>query len=167
MRAVAGESRRLWQQTIWSGATKLKNMIKRRELSRLVILYTCLCHVTAVSSCGDHQLRKYQAVINKISEKYQVTALATVLGMLKETNPDVYKILNSEWQRYTNCVGLVDTGYFKRSGFSRSKDEVTAEDSSELAEGNTPKELGSLSSLYQILTRLDDSQPSSNTISNL
>ena len=41
--------------------------------------------------------------------------LRNVLVTLRQINGNVYRQLRSEFQDYARCVGVVDTGYFKRS----------------------------------------------------
>ena len=41
--------------------------------------------------------------------------LPFVLSKLKQMDYLVYRHLQSGFQRYAECVGMVDTGYFKRS----------------------------------------------------
>ena len=40
----------------------------------------------------------------------------TLLNLLRDSNPPLYRQVQDEWRLYADCVGLVDTGYFKRSG---------------------------------------------------
>lgn len=41
--------------------------------------------------------------------------LPSVLGTLQYINAEAFKELQREYQMYAECVGMVDTGYFKRS----------------------------------------------------
>lgn len=42
-------------------------------------------------------------------------SIDTLLDLLRESNPALYEQVQLEWRLYAECVGLVDTGYFKRS----------------------------------------------------
>ena len=44
-----------------------------------------------------------------------------LLDILRSANFNLYSRLEFEWQNYANCVGMVDTGYFKRSGGAVTK----------------------------------------------
>lgn len=46
---------------------------------------------------------------------FQGHPLRSVLLLLREMDGNVYKQLQVDFQRYAGCIGIVDTGYFKRS----------------------------------------------------
>ena len=51
--------------------------------------------------------------------------LRSVLLALREMDGSVYKQLQVDFQRYAGCIGIVDTGYFKRSSASDMKSKRT------------------------------------------
>ncbi|CAL1537073.1 unnamed protein product [Lymnaea stagnalis] len=100
------------------GLTTVTSLMSKKELSKWLVVYTCLSQVVPGQACGDNPLRRYEVVMKKINERYPDRGAMTLLNLLLDSNPDVFKPLLNEWRRYANCIGLVDTGYFKRSGLS-------------------------------------------------
>ena len=52
----------------------------------------------------------------------------SLLNVLRETNPSLYRQVQVEWRRYADCVGRVDTGYFKRSSLPLAQAPLTEEE---------------------------------------
>ncbi|KAK0068813.1 hypothetical protein Bpfe_001776, partial [Biomphalaria pfeifferi] len=99
-----------------------KTPIRSREWCKMLVLLAGLCHVIPCQSCRDNPLGRYEVVIKKLHAKFPGRDVATILTMLLDTNPAVIEPILTEWKRYTNCIGLVDTGYFKRSELSRPEE---------------------------------------------
>lgn len=60
--------------------------------------------------CGENPLRSVISLSTQTGQD-----LPFVLGKLKQMDIQVYRHLQRSFQRYAECVGMVDTGYFKRS----------------------------------------------------
>ncbi|KAH9515154.1 hypothetical protein Btru_019346 [Bulinus truncatus] len=104
-----------WQLLCSSDSIIVKCAMKSSDWCKILVLITSLCQVTPCTSCGDNPFGRYETVIKKIHEKFPGRDIATLLTLAIDTNPTVFKPLLADWKRYTNCIGLVDTGYFKRS----------------------------------------------------
>ncbi|KAK3084786.1 hypothetical protein FSP39_019001 [Pinctada imbricata] len=85
-------------------------MVKKKDLVKVFYIYICLCHVCPAHPCGDNPLRQLVRISSSTGRDLQ-----NVLITLRHINVNAYQQLRNEFQRYAACVGVVDTGYFKRS----------------------------------------------------
>ncbi|KAK7087508.1 hypothetical protein V1264_021551 [Littorina saxatilis] len=88
-------------------------MVKRGDLLKIFFIYLCLCHVVPGHPCGHNPLARFRPLARVLGKDVNY-----LLGLLREANPNLYNQLRADWRLYADCVGLVDTGYFKRSGGS-------------------------------------------------
>ncbi|KAK6184013.1 hypothetical protein SNE40_002250 [Patella caerulea] len=90
-------------------------MIKKEDLCRVFLVYVCLFHVVPAHPCGENPLRGFIS-LSRVTGR----DVNRLLGILENANFDLFKRIEGEWNSYANCVGMVDTGYFKRSsGYQR------------------------------------------------
>ncbi|VDI23041.1 Hypothetical predicted protein, partial [Mytilus galloprovincialis] len=87
-----------------------RRMVKKKDLVKIFFIYMCLYQMVPAHPCGENPLR---SIISLSSQTGQ--GLRFVLDKLKQMDYRVYRHLQSNFQRYAECVGMVDTGYFKRS----------------------------------------------------
>ncbi|KAK7477445.1 hypothetical protein BaRGS_00031347, partial [Batillaria attramentaria] len=85
-------------------------MVKKEDLLKIFFIYLCLCHVAPGHPCGNNPLRRFRPLSRMLGKDVN-----TLLNLLKDSNPTLYRQVQAEWRLYADCVGLVDTGYFKRS----------------------------------------------------
>lgn len=62
--------------------------------------------------------------------------LRSVLLALREMDGGMYKQLQGDFQRYAGCIGIVDTGYFKRSAASESPSKQTLSNNKDHVSGS-------------------------------
>ncbi|RUS80887.1 hypothetical protein EGW08_011358 [Elysia chlorotica] len=72
--------------------------------------------------CGENPLRRLISVSRILSEALPDIDrdMNSILGLLRSSHPQLYRQIQDEWRSYASCVGLVDTGYFKRSSLDPS-----------------------------------------------
>lgn len=83
------------------------------------MLALCMCSMvqfgTAHHPCGENPLRRLiplTRILNGVIPNGDINA---ILNVLRTSQPELYRQIQEEWQAYSRCIGLVDTGYFKRS----------------------------------------------------
>ncbi|XP_071093154.1 uncharacterized protein [Haliotis cracherodii] len=91
-------------------------MVRKKDLGKVFFIYLCLFSVCPAHPCGENPLRGFMS-LSRITGKN----VNHLLGILRSANTDLYGRLERNWQLYANCVGMVDTGYFKRSGSAAKK----------------------------------------------
>ncbi|BFZ18705.1 hypothetical protein BsWGS_21744 [Bradybaena similaris] len=134
---------------------------------QLFSVYMCLCQVLAEHPCGENPLRRFASLTRILNDLYPGRDINSAMALLRDSNSELHRRLlpvvsrlESEWRLYTDCVTMVDNGYFKRSGPPSS-----SENEGELAvllpnkrhgnlQGNTPwsRDTFSKSRLTDILT---------------
>ncbi|KAJ8312508.1 hypothetical protein KUTeg_009881 [Tegillarca granosa] len=87
-----------------------RRMVKKKDLVKILYIYICFCHVCPGHPCGDNPLRNFMFIAQQTRRN-----LPFVLEALRSINAGAFKDLQREYQMYAECVGMVDTGYFKRS----------------------------------------------------
>ncbi|KAL8560028.1 hypothetical protein ACOMHN_041498 [Nucella lapillus] len=85
-------------------------MVRRGDLLKVFFVYLCLLHVTPGHPCGRNPISRFQPLTKMLGRD-----INSLLNLLRTSNPALYQQVQDEWRRYADCVGLVDTGYFKRS----------------------------------------------------
>ncbi|XP_061162452.1 uncharacterized protein LOC133171683 [Saccostrea echinata] len=85
-------------------------MVRKKDIVKVFVIYLSLCHVCPAHPCGENPLRRLISISVKTGHP-----LRSVLLALREMNGVMYKELQNNFQRYAGCIGIVDTGYFKRS----------------------------------------------------
>ncbi|CAG5120004.1 unnamed protein product [Candidula unifasciata] len=92
---------------------------------QLLTVYMCLCQVLAEHPCGENPLRRFASLTRILNDLYPGREINPAMALLRDSNPELHRRLlpvvsrlESEWRLYTDCVTMVDNGYFKRSGLS-------------------------------------------------
>ncbi|KAK3595796.1 hypothetical protein CHS0354_025434 [Potamilus streckersoni] len=85
-------------------------MIRHSDLMKVLFIYTCIFHVCPANPCGDNPIRK---LVN--FSKTSGRDPTEILSMLRTFDDGAFRGLERDFRRYTNCMKMVDTGYFKRS----------------------------------------------------
>ncbi|ESO91703.1 hypothetical protein LOTGIDRAFT_163434 [Lottia gigantea] len=94
--------------------------------SKCFVIFVCCIQLIRAHPCGENPLRGFIS-LSRVTGR----DVNRLLGILETANAPLFKRIEGEWQNYANCVGMVDTGYFKRSPeISRDmKDENSRESS--------------------------------------
>ncbi|XP_046572826.1 uncharacterized protein LOC124280880 [Haliotis rubra] len=95
-------------------------MVRKKDLGKVFFIYLCLFSVCPAHPCGENPLRGFMS-LSRLTGKN----VNHLLGILRSANTDLYGRLERNWQLYANCVGMVDTGYFKRSGSPALSDRAS------------------------------------------
>lgn len=111
-------------QFIENGILTYRRMVKKKDIVKVFVIYLSLCHVCPAHPCGENPLRRLISISFKTGHP-----LRSVLLLLREMDGNVYKQLQVDFQRYAGCIGIVDTGYFKRSPASDSLSKRTPQSS--------------------------------------
>ncbi|XP_062614826.1 uncharacterized protein LOC134276611 [Saccostrea cucullata] len=98
-----------------NGIQTYRRMVRKKDIVKVFVIYLSLCHVCPAHPCGENPLRSLISISVKTGHP-----LRSVLLALREMNGVMYKELQNNFQRYAGCIGIVDTGYFKRSAASVS-----------------------------------------------
>nr|XP_022345939.1 uncharacterized protein LOC111138324 isoform X1 [Crassostrea virginica] len=103
-----------------NGILTYRRMVKKKDIVKVFVIYLSLCHVSPAHPCGENPLRTLISISFKTGHP-----LRSVLLALREMDGSIYKQLQVDFQRYAGCIGIVDTGYFKRSSASDMKSKRT------------------------------------------
>ncbi|XP_033748413.1 uncharacterized protein LOC117333291 [Pecten maximus] len=95
-------------------------MVKKKDLLKIFFIYICLCHPSPAHPCGDNPLRNLMFISERTGR-----SIDSVLTLLREFDIAAYKHFQFLFNNYAACVGMVDTGYFKRSGYISHPSEQT------------------------------------------
>ncbi|XP_069134487.1 uncharacterized protein [Argopecten irradians] len=93
-------------------------MVKKKDLLKIFFIYICLCHPSPAHPCGDNPLRNLMFISERTGR-----SIDSVLTLLREFDIAAYKHFQFLFNNYAACVGMVDTGYFKRSGPASEQNE--------------------------------------------
>ncbi|KAL3858073.1 hypothetical protein ACJMK2_012687 [Sinanodonta woodiana] len=94
-------------------------MIRHSDLMKVLFIYTCIFHVCPANPCGDNPIRKLVS-FSKTSGRDPTE----ILSILRTFDDGAFRELERDFRRYTNCMKMVDTGYFKRSVPSYPNDRL-------------------------------------------
>ncbi|XP_060067389.1 uncharacterized protein LOC132547624 [Ylistrum balloti] len=86
-------------------------MVKKKDLLKIFFIYICLCHPSPAHPCGDNPLRNLMFISERTGR-----GIDSVLTLLRQFDIAAYKHFQFLFNNYAACVGMVDTGYFKRNG---------------------------------------------------
>ncbi|ELT98795.1 hypothetical protein CAPTEDRAFT_191851 [Capitella teleta] len=92
----------------------------------LVLTYSCCCNATAAvygEECGSNPMQQVLMVARRSGH-----TLTHVLEVLRKIDPPAFRTLAQKFRMYAACVGLVDTGYFKKRSSMPSLLEEPARD---------------------------------------
>ncbi|XP_048753645.1 uncharacterized protein LOC125664888 isoform X2 [Ostrea edulis] len=106
-------------------------MVKKKDIVKVFVIYLSLCHVCPAHPCGQNPLRSLISISSKTGHP-----LRSVLLALREMDGGMYKQLQGDFQRYAGCIGIVDTGYFKRSAASESPSKQTLSNNKDHVSGS-------------------------------
>ncbi|GFO08659.1 hypothetical protein PoB_003516400 [Plakobranchus ocellatus] len=100
-----------------------------QALTRWTVL-TGLCmsllQLTSAHPCGENPLRRMASLTRILNEVFPDRDMDSIINMLRTSHPEIYRQIQGEWRSYANCVGMVDTGYFKRSNLASKGKRTTS-----------------------------------------
>ncbi|OWF36422.1 uncharacterized protein LOC110441707 [Mizuhopecten yessoensis] len=88
-------------------------MVKKKDLLKIFFIYICLCHPSPAHPCGNNPLRNLMFISDRTGR-----SIDSVLVLLRDFDIYAYEHFQYLFNNYAACIGMVDTGYFKRTSSS-------------------------------------------------
>ncbi|KAK3731953.1 hypothetical protein RRG08_045012 [Elysia crispata] len=120
------ETRQVWVQIKVKVIMSVLCVVKCSVV--LVLCVSSVFHlVSAHHPCGENPLRRLVPLTRILNEVLPDSNrdINSILNLLRLSHQELYRQIEDEWRSYASCVGLVDTGYFKRSNLGAAEENLS------------------------------------------